>query len=56
MSAGLTGLAQINDFGGDTSIDDRARFDNRYGDHWSLWSDIKIMLKTVPKILKGTGE
>jgi len=56
MSAGLTGLAQINDLRGDTSIDDRARFDNRYGDHWSLWSDIKIMLKTVPKILKGTGE
>lgn len=56
MAAGLTGLAQIHDLRGDTSIDDRARLDNRYGDHWSLWSDIKIMLKTVPKVLKGAGD
>ncbi len=55
MPAGLTGLAQIHDLRGDTSIDDRARFDNRYEDHWSLWSDIKIILKTVPKVFKGAG-
>ncbi|MFN8127942.1 MAG: exopolysaccharide biosynthesis polyprenyl glycosylphosphotransferase [Candidatus Nanopelagicales bacterium] len=55
MPAGLTGLAQIHDLRGDTSIDDRARFDNRYEDHWSLWSDIKIILKTVPKVFKGSG-
>jgi exopolysaccharide biosynthesis polyprenyl glycosylphosphotransferase len=55
MPAGLTGLAQIYDLRGDTSIDDRARFDNRYADHWSLWWDIKIMLKTVPKVFKGAG-
>lgn len=55
MTAGLTGLAQIYDLRGDTSIDDRARFDNRYADHWSLWSDLKIMLKTVPKVFKGSG-
>lgn len=55
MPAGLTGLAQIHDLRGDTSISDRARFDNRYGDHWSLWSDVKIMLKTVPKVLTGSG-
>lgn len=55
MPAGLTGLAQIHDLRGDTSIDDRARFDNRYEDHWSLWSDVKIILKTVPKVFKGAG-
>ena len=55
MTAGLTGLAQIHDLRGDTSIDDRARFDNRYDDHWSLWSDVKIILKTVPKVFKGSG-
>jgi exopolysaccharide biosynthesis polyprenyl glycosylphosphotransferase len=55
MPAGLTGLAQIHDLRGDTSIDDRARFDNRYEDHWSLWSDVKIILKTVPKVFKGSG-
>ena len=55
MTAGLTGLAQIYDLRGDTSIDDRARFDNRYADHWSLWGDLKIILKTVPKVFKGAG-
>lgn len=55
MPSGLTGLAQIHDLRGDTSIDDRARFDNRYSDHWTLWSDIKIILKTVPKVFKGSG-
>lgn len=55
MPAGLTGLAQIYDLRGDTSIDDRARFDNRYADHWSLWTDLKIILKTVPKVFKGSG-
>lgn len=55
MPAGLTGLAQIYDLRGDTSIDDRARFDNRYADHWSLWGDLKIILKTVPKVFKGSG-
>lgn len=55
MSAGLTGLAQIHDLRGDTSIDDRARFDNRYSDSWSLWTDIKILLRTVPKVWKGSG-
>lgn len=55
MTAGLTGLAQIYDLRGDTSIDDRARFDNRYADHWSLWGDVKIVLKTVPKVFKGSG-
>ena len=55
MPAGLTGLAQIYDLRGDTSIDDRARFDNRYADHWSFWGDLKIILKTVPKVFKGAG-
>lgn len=55
MTAGLTGLAQIYGLRGDTSIDDRARFDNRYADHWSLWSDLKIVLKTVPKVFRGAG-
>lgn len=55
MPAGLTGLAQVHDLRGDTSIDDRARFDNRYEDHWSLWSDVKIILKTVPKVFRGSG-
>lgn len=46
MPAGLTGLAQISGLRGDTSIEDRARFDNHYIDSWSLWQDLCIMLRT----------
>jgi exopolysaccharide biosynthesis polyprenyl glycosylphosphotransferase len=44
---GITGLAQVHGLRGDTSIDDRARFDNYYIEHWSPWGDIKILIRTL---------
>lgn len=29
--------------------------DLEYIDHWSFWLDIKIMLKTIPSVVRGTG-
>ena len=29
--------------------------DMQYIDHWSLWLDFKILAKTVPAVLRGTG-
>lgn len=55
VPVGLTGLAAVNGLRGDTSIRDRAQFDNWYIDNWSLWLDVKIMLRTVTAILRGTG-
>ncbi|MGA5038320.1 exopolysaccharide biosynthesis polyprenyl glycosylphosphotransferase [Streptomyces capoamus] len=55
MPAGLTGLAQINGLRGDTSIEDRARFDNAYIDNWSLWQDICILLRTAAALVRPTG-
>jgi exopolysaccharide biosynthesis polyprenyl glycosylphosphotransferase len=52
---GLTGLAQVNGLRGDTSIADRARFDNYYIENWSLWLDIKIILRTVGEVLFARG-
>ena len=40
---------------GDTSIDDRARFDNAYCDQWSVWSDIKIIMKTAGEVFRHSG-
>jgi exopolysaccharide biosynthesis polyprenyl glycosylphosphotransferase len=56
VPSGLTGWAQIHGLRGDTSIADRARFDNYYIENWSLWLDVKIMLRTVGSVIRGDGE
>ena len=55
VPSGLTGWAQIHGLRGDTSIADRARFDNYYIENWSLWLDVKIILRTVNAVLRGAG-
>ncbi len=55
VPAGLTGLAQINGLRGDTSIDDRSRFDNAYVERWSLWNDTKILLRTGVAVVRWRG-
>jgi exopolysaccharide biosynthesis polyprenyl glycosylphosphotransferase len=55
VMVGLTGLAAVEGLRGDTSIEDRAYFDNWYIEHWSLWLDVKIMVRTASALLKGTG-
>jgi lipopolysaccharide/colanic/teichoic acid biosynthesis glycosyltransferase len=51
----LTGLAQVNGLRGDTSIAERARFDNYYIENWSLWLDIKILLRTAMSVVRAEG-
>ena len=53
VPCGVTGLAAVKGLRGDTSIDERARFDNYYIDNWSPWLDLKILLWTVPAVLRG---
>lgn len=55
VPAGLTGWAQVHGLRGDTSIEDRARFDNYYIENWSFWSDVKIVLRTVSAVLRRSG-
>jgi exopolysaccharide biosynthesis polyprenyl glycosylphosphotransferase len=55
VPAGLTGWAQAHGLRGDTSIEDRARFDNYYIENWSPWLDIKIIVKTVGQVLRRQG-
>ncbi|MEU3499346.1 exopolysaccharide biosynthesis polyprenyl glycosylphosphotransferase [Streptomyces hundungensis] len=55
MPVGLTGLAQVEGLRGDTSIEDRARYDNYYIDHWSLWQDLCILLRTAACLVRPTG-
>jgi Undecaprenyl-phosphate glucose phosphotransferase len=45
--AGLTGWAQVNGLRGDTSIEERTKYDLYYIENWSLLFDFKIIAKTV---------
>jgi exopolysaccharide biosynthesis polyprenyl glycosylphosphotransferase len=55
VPAGLTGLAQVNGMRGDTSIQERSYFDNYYIENWSLWLDIKVILRTFSEVFLAHG-
>jgi exopolysaccharide biosynthesis polyprenyl glycosylphosphotransferase len=52
LAVGLTGWAQVHGLRGDTSIEERARFDNHYIEHWSLWRDVVILVRTVAAVVR----
>ena len=56
VKAGVTGWAQVHGLRGQTSIADRAEFDNYYIENWSLLLDIKILLLTVLAVLKSAED
>ena len=49
--AGLTGWAQVNGLRGDTSITERTKYDLWYIENWSVWLDIKILIRTAARFL-----
>jgi exopolysaccharide biosynthesis polyprenyl glycosylphosphotransferase len=52
---GITGWAQVHGLRGDTPIPERARFDNYYIHHWTLWRDVQILVRTVAAVLAKRG-
>ncbi|MBN1933144.1 MAG: undecaprenyl-phosphate glucose phosphotransferase [Anaerolineae bacterium] len=44
---GMTGWAQVNGLRGDTSISERIKYDLWYVENWSLWLDVKILLRQL---------
>lgn len=52
VKSGITGWAQVNGFRGNTSLHERVKYDIFYIENWSLWFDIKIILRTVLDILE----
>jgi putative colanic acid biosynthesis UDP-glucose lipid carrier transferase len=53
---GMTGWAQVNGLRGETETLDKMRrrieFDLDYLNNWSLWLDLKILLSSVPLVLR----
>lgn len=54
MRPGLTGLAQVH---GRNLLPwpERVAFDLEYVEHYSMWLDFKILLRTVPVVLQSKG-
>lgn len=49
MKSGITGWAQVNGWRGNTSIEQRIKYDLFYIGHWSHLFDLKILLMTLWK-------
>jgi exopolysaccharide biosynthesis polyprenyl glycosylphosphotransferase len=55
VKPGLTCLWQISGRNQITDFKDWVRLDLEYIDHWTIWLDLKILLHTIPVVLRGTG-
>jgi len=51
---GLTGWAQVNGRN-NVSWEEKFRLDVWYVDHWSIWLDLRILFKTIWKVLTREG-
>lgn len=54
VKPGLTCLWQINGRN-EVDFDEWMQLDLKYIDNWSLWEDARIIVKTIPAVLKGSG-
>ena len=53
VKPGITGLAQVRGYRGDTSIEKRIECDIEYIENWNLLLDIQILLQTAIKAFKN---
>jgi exopolysaccharide biosynthesis polyprenyl glycosylphosphotransferase len=51
VKSGITGWAQVHGLRGNTSLDERIRYDLEYIEHWSIWLDLRIIALTVGRVL-----
>lgn len=51
---GMTGLWQVSGRSG-LSFDEMVLLDLYYIEHWTIWSDLSILLRTIPKVFLSEG-
>jgi exopolysaccharide biosynthesis polyprenyl glycosylphosphotransferase len=54
MKPGITCIWQVSGRN-DIDFEQWMRLDLEYIDNWSLWLDFKLLFKTIPAVLRGTG-
>jgi exopolysaccharide biosynthesis polyprenyl glycosylphosphotransferase len=52
VKAGITGWAQVHGLRGRTPLAERVEWDNYYIENWSLWLDLRILLLSLPAVLR----
>jgi len=52
VKSGITGWAQVNGLRGQTSIEDRAEWDNHYIENWSLGLELRTLALTLAEVLR----
>ncbi len=55
VKPGLTCLWQVSGRNNVSNFQDWVRLDLEYIDNWSFWLDLKILWRTIPVVLFGTG-
>lgn len=55
MRPGITCIWQVTGRNKISDFNEWARLDLKYIDEWSLLLDLKILIKTIPAVFKGTG-
>jgi exopolysaccharide biosynthesis polyprenyl glycosylphosphotransferase len=55
VSPGITGLWQV-EARTDPSFESYINLDKHYVENWSMWLDLKILVKTVAVVVTGTGQ
>jgi len=55
MRPGITCIWQVTGRNKITDFSEWAKLDLKYIDEWSLLLDIKILIKTIPAVIQGTG-
>ena len=55
MKPGITGLWQVSGRSSIEDFEEVVKLDVQYIDNWSLWGDIKILLRTIVVVFAGRG-
>lgn len=55
VKPGLTCLWQVTGRNGIKNFEEWVALDLKYIDNWSLWLDLKILVKTLPAVFRGLG-
>jgi Undecaprenyl-phosphate glucose phosphotransferase len=51
VKSGITGWAQVHGLRGNTSLEERIKYDIEYIERWSFWLDLRIIALTVARVL-----